>query len=408
MAFKLLKRDAGLVGIDFGYANIKVLQLSAAEDPQIARMGMIEFPDKIREDISARLSYAEEHLPRLINSLRLRSAKTAFSIPANLTAIQHVVVPKSEGAELEAQVRAQFAATVHCDLDQIVLRHIPVPSGQRRGSGQLEVICIAVGRDLVMRLVGLAKHCRMHVAAVHAEPLATIRAFDHITRRASDTELTTLYLDVGAGATKLVIAHGRELAFSKVITVAGHNFDERACQQVGGDIALARQHRLAMSMHANGGGTGATATAVAASPSRGGAASESLRAAPARADERRKGQLPPELHEVDEDVAAPDPLRIDLVELYETLTDEISMCIRYHQSSFPERRIDRAIFLGGESSQIDLCQFIAQRLRLRAHLGDPLARLTRQPSLITDGLPAAKAFPGWAVPLGLCLSPTDL
>ncbi|MFG0253224.1 MAG: hypothetical protein ACF8NJ_10160, partial [Phycisphaerales bacterium JB038] len=103
-----------------------------------------------------------------------------------------------------------------------------------------------------------------------------------------------------------------------------------------------------------------------------------------------------------------DSLAVDLTDLWDTLADEISMCIRYHQSAYPDRRIDRAIFLGGESANVDLCQHVARTLRVRAHLGDPLARLSRHPDLLMEGVAPAPAYPGWAVPLGLCVSPTDL
>ena len=55
MAFKVLKRDSGLVGIDFGTTGIKILQVTTGDNPQITRMGFLEFPLKERESFQSRL-----------------------------------------------------------------------------------------------------------------------------------------------------------------------------------------------------------------------------------------------------------------------------------------------------------------------------------------------------------------
>ena len=435
MAFKVLKRDSGLVGIDFGTTGIKILQVTTGDNPQITRMGFLEFPLKERESFQSRLEFARKNLPRLISKLHLRGARSACSIPPSLTVIQHVKTSRAIGSELDALVREEFVKAVPCNLDAIVLRHLQIPPEQNRSPSQVESICMAVSRSNVMQLVRLQKECRLLPAAMHAEPLATIYAFDHITQRADDSEMTTLYLDVGGGLTKVVIAHGKELVFTKSIPVAGKQFDQKACEQVGGDIALAHKHRLAAgSVVRRSKSTGETRNPDSALQSEHAlqygnqAAGASLSEAAAGSDlqqkfrdtgavstmeqDRRRGILPPEMRSLDENsgraVDPDDPLSIDLTDQLDILADEVSMCVRYHQSCFPQRRIDRAIFLGGESVSVDLCQHIARKLRLRAHLGDPLARLARHPHMITHGVEESRTYPGWAVPLGLCVGPTDI
>jgi type IV pilus assembly protein PilM len=421
MALNILKRDTGLVGLDFGYSGLKLLQLTGGDPPAILRMGFIRFPDAIRDDVDARLHQARQQLPKLLAKLQLKGTRAVCSIPAALTVVQHVQTPRVEGAELERQVRERFLQAVPCDLNGVVLRHFVVPPESRGNQGQQEVVCMAVSRDVVMKLVGLIKSCRLVPAAMHVEPLALVRAFDHITKRAEDSEITTLYLDVAAQGTRIIVAHGRDLVFSKMVNIGGTAFDKRACEQVGGSLELAHRHRLRADQvtaepgaAASNQGTSRQAVAAQARGQAGGQAGGAPIEADARAtavaDERRQGQLPPEMQSLEgvAGVAENDSLSIDLTDLWDTLADEISMCIRYHQSAYPSRRIDRAIFLGGESTNVDLCQHIARTLRLRAHLGDPLARLSRHPDLLVEGVPESHAYPGWAVPLGLCVSPTDL
>ena len=99
---------------------------------------------------------------------------------------------------------------------------------------------------------------------------------------------------------------------------------------------------------------------------------------------------------------------VDLSEQLDMICDELSMCLRYHQGLFPNRSVDRVIFIGGEARQKWLCQHVMKVLGLKAQLGDPLARLGVSNSARTPGLIRGQPQPGWAVPCGLCTAPTDL
>jgi Tfp pilus assembly PilM family ATPase len=93
-------------------------------------------------------------------------------------------------------------------------------------------------------------------------------------------------------------------------------------------------------------------------------------------------------------------------ETLECITDELQMCLRYYATMFPDRAVDRLVFIGGEARHRDTCQVIARALRLPAQLGDPLGRLARS-GRSEAGPDFTQPQPGWAVALGLCLSETD-
>src|SRR6185437_13726217 len=86
----------------------------------------------------------------------------------------------------------------------------------------------------------------------------------------------------------------------------------------------------------------------------------------------------------------------------ETLMAELMLCVRYYEGIYPGRVVDRAIFVGGESRHIPLCQKIAQRLCVPATLGDPLARLIKDQATQTN-LDVRQPQPGWAIAVGLSL-----
>jgi Tfp pilus assembly PilM family ATPase len=82
--------------------------------------------------------------------------------------------------------------------------------------------------------------------------------------------------------------------------------------------------------------------------------------------------------------------------------------MRYHEALFPGKKIERAVFVGGESRQRPLCQQLARALRIPAQVADPLARVARTGKEPMTGVDLREAQPAWSVPLGLCLSKTDL
>jgi Tfp pilus assembly PilM family ATPase len=95
--------------------------------------------------------------------------------------------------------------------------------------------------------------------------------------------------------------------------------------------------------------------------------------------------------------------------MIECLIDELQLCLRHHQSVFPEQRVEKLVFLGGESRHVDICQKIARSLHIGAQLGDPLARAVRlMQSKTPSGVDLRQAQPGWAVTMGLCLSDANL
>jgi hypothetical protein len=87
------------------------------------------------------------------------------------------------------------------------------------------------------------------------------------------------------------------------------------------------------------------------------------------------------------------------------LARELLFCARYYQSLFPDRPVERIVFLGGEAHHRAVCQQIARELRLPAMLGDPMLRMHRTHEGVECGdLAAGVPAPEWAVAFGCSLS----
>jgi len=418
------------VAIDFGVGSLKILRLEAgageADPPKLVAAGAVETPGELVGEHNARIDFQLEELPKLAASLGLKNMRAACSIPATQTFCKHMQLARDPDGTLEGAVSASVAAALRCVPDALVCRHVEVTGS----AGKAEVICLGASRDLVRRIMASMRAARLDPVGVHPEVLALLRSFDHITRRTEDAALTSLYLDIGCGSSKVSIAHGRELVFAKLLQLGGRHLDAAVAMQHKCDTATARAKRLAAGEvvaksaavlppsaagEAGGGlalmaaGMSMASAATKAQAEAGGESGAGGVDVAAVMMDRRSGKPAPGLGELGSDAAAPAVVRgIDLSEPLETLTDEIAMCLRYHESLFPGKRPDRVVFTGGESRHRGLCQHVARVLRMNAQLADPLARLGRDASAVISGVDLSGPQPGWAVALGVALAPTDL
>jgi type IV pilus assembly protein PilM len=420
------------VAVDFGTGALKALQIERTEtECSLVSAACLETPEDLLHDPGKRLRFQSDALPKLLKAGEFKGKRGVCAIPASLSFCKHLKVPK-DGTPIGAIVEAALVQQFGCHPSQMVFRHFEVADLPSPGGGQqTEVICLAATRELVGRLMGTLREAKLEPVGMHCEQLALIRAFEPISRRTDDKTSTTLYLDIGAGSTNMLIAQGQSLMFSKRIEMGGRFLDEAICKQTKCSMSEARKLRADLDGIVLGATPAAARNAsfldrpvltpsgavpvsgsAAANEARARsetAASRSATAAAVAASERRQ-ESGSSIFSGDLGRQAPRafvPPKADLTEPLEIMTDDIALALRYYASLFPARPIERTVFVGGEARYRGLCQHIARAIRVSAQIADPLASVARG-NQTTPGVDLRQPQPGWAVPLGLCLLPTDL
>jgi Tfp pilus assembly PilM family ATPase len=414
----LFSPQASPIAIDFGTSSIKLLQISDGERPKITAAAQLPIPVSARTNLEAAIAFHAEYLPKMLADGQFKSKRAVISIPAAQTLVQHMQLPNMPTASRDDLVMGQLHHQMGCAPGSVVVRTYDVGEVHRGGQVQTEIICVAMARNTVMRYIDLLKRCKLTVVGVHPAAVAIARAFGHLNRRESDAELTTLYVDLGWGGTHVAISHGTRLVFGRQIQLGGREFDRRIAETLHCNAAEAQVHRLAMNASIASVATDNTSETGEPSEGRLKAAADAHESGKQQkqlggtvaVEEDRRDSLHPaaSCYLIPEGIPSPRAANVDLTELLDTMCDELSMCLRYHEGLFPGRVIDRAIFLGGEARQVWLCQHLARTLRVPGQLGDPLSRLTHDRQLKTPGLNLGEPQPGWAVANGLCTAPTDL
>ena len=378
------------IAIDFGADSLKVLQIVPGDPPQLIAAGRAVLPAEARTDPGARTAFLAEALRDLLRQQPFKGRRAILSFPAFQTLMQHLEIGRAEGDEVETAVGMQLRNRLDVEPSRMVIRHFPVRQHLRDGATLQEVICLAASRDVVMGYLDIARRCKIDVIGMHTEPVAVLKAFEHLYRRPADQDRTTCFIDIGAAMTKVVIAHGTRMVFAKSIHAAGDQMTRQLAKSRSIDFMEAYRLRTEQ-----GNGTmGDAATsfdddAVGLHPAL--RADPSERAATAMLDSAQAV------------TAAPDS------DALECIVDELQLCLRYHARLFPDKTVEKLVFLGGEARNLASCQTVARSVRVAAQLGDPFARVARiGQAKAAQGVDLDVPQPGWAVAMGLCLSEANL
>ncbi len=381
MALGFTKPRFSPIAIDFGTDTLKVLQLSLGDAPQLIASACAVIPELARTDVSSRAAFLAETLRGLLKSQPFKGKRAICSIPAFQTLIQHMELTKAEHEDFDAQIGLHLIQRFNVDPSRMVVRNHCVGKILREGTTRHQVVCIAARRDAVMKYIDLANQCKLEVVGMHSEPMALVRAHPLLSGRDTGPGVTC-YIDIGAGMTKLIVPHGQELAFAKTVHAAGDHLTRELAQMNGINFDQARNLRV----KARAQQTSPTNAAVG---SQGGIPQDGPQISDAPVSES----------------AEPEEVSVTI----ESLIDELRLSIRYYHSIFPDRPIQQLVFLGGESQDVKMCQMIARSVRVAARLGDPFAGVdTLDSQGRSGGIESYKPMPGWAVPLGLCLSEANL
>lgn len=366
----LMKQLSPAIGVDFGYSALKVIQIQPGSVPTLVAAAMLETPEELIDDHPKRLEFQLQALPRLIKKGGFHGRRVSASLPSWQLFCKHLQLQRVDGVPMQQLVAAAVAQQVGCDPGALVLRHHEVPASI---GGKSEIIVNAAARAAVDHMVSAMRKGGLEPVGMHSEFEAAMHAFE-IAGGGSSSDDAALYVDFGSHTTKAMIAHGKRIVFERVIEIGGRHLDRALARQRRCPIAQAHRERLALER--------------LEPEARSGESMAFLRNAP---DASGANDDQPDLHE---------PLEI--------LADEIRMSLRYHESLFGSKRVEQAVFLGGESLHQAFSKSIAQRLGVSSKLADPLAKVARTGNEPCQGVDIRKSQPSFGVAVGLCQCPADL
>ena len=367
---KLFRKKLYPIGIDLGSHSLKIIQVTESEGGlQLIAAAKAVVPPEIRHDPLGLQNWYIANIKELLAVKPCRGKKVVSCLPARTMLIQHLRVPKIEEKQLKKTLPWEAQEKLPFDVAGALLRHITAGEVYEGDETMLEVILLAASRNVVQQHLHLIEQTKIEIDSVSVEACALVNSFAHLQERTEQESRAILLVDLGHSCTKVVAVHGPKMAFCRTICPGTKKVsNEKPVSDKKEIVVNSETDSPAFAVET------ATATITEKIPENGTVANKT---------DSHAGTVLTEL------------------------ATEIRSCIRYHNILFEADPISRIIFVGGQAKDKQLCQHLAQELRLPAQLGDPLARIETGSRIGKHSdLDAEQINSDWAVAFGLCLGET--
>jgi len=408
---------ANPIGVDFGSDCLRLAQVQyVGNEYRLIAAACADVPSHFRHNPAAKLAFFVETTRDLLAQGKFHSRQAVLALPASCMHIQHLRIARMDEAETKKALPWEARGKLPIDPSQALIRHLIAGEIYQDAEPKNEVIVMAAAREFINQLLASAARAKLDVIGMNVEPKAIVDCFNHVYRRKTDADVTNCFLDIGSCASRAVIARGQQIFFARSIPIGGDHFNKASALALRIGLEQAKLLRIQL-CHTQPLMNERQDKVVVSEPDSSleqalpvlGAAMQASRqpaAAPAPPAPTATDDAPAAKPAVDElaqqgkvvDQACREPLN--------KLIEELDLCRRYYESTFPSKPLDRLVFVGGEARQRGLCQHIARELGLTAQVGDPLVRMGRISDVgIESGIDRRQPQPGWTVAIGLSLGP---
>jgi type IV pilus assembly protein PilM len=434
----LFARATNPIGVDFGSDCLRLAQVApaGAGEYKLIAAASADVPNHVRHDPAGRINFFVETTKELLAAGNFRNRQACLGLPASMMFIQHLRMPKLDADGMKKALPWELRGKLPIDPSHALLRHIiagDVFDGQEPKD---EVIVMAAAKETINAFLAAAARAKLDIVGMNVEPKALVDCFTNIYRRKSDENAMNCFVDIGCVATRCVVARGNEIYFARTIPVGGDHFSRATANALKiklDDAKLLRVKVAQLSAAAMGGdekpdpaaantinpaapvarndtsldNSFALLSAGMSSERRTAAQTEGNPAVPAQVAAEQAGAAAAAAPVDEALLKQAKQVEAACKESLGRLIDELELCRRYYEATFPKNPIDRLVFIGGEARQKSLCQQIARRMGLAAQVGDPMVRLNKNSDMGIDcGIDRRQPQPGWAVAIGLSMGPT--
>ena len=355
--WKLKTRGLQPIGLDIGHNSVKMIQL-------VRNGGQIRViaADKVRVDPGIdgdgeeRRSFVISAIKRMLAEGNFRGRSVVSCLPNDRLKITSLRLAEVEDEKIERALRKEAAQRFGLDPDKDAINYVLAGSVRQGDEIKNELILFAADNETIKSHIGMLEEAQLRPVGIDTVPCALFRSFERSLRRQEDREQTVVFVDVGSRFTTVVFGRGGEISFVKQIPIGGEKFNREIAARLGISVNEAEMLRGKLGMERS-------------------ASAERGLVVPASGS-TEQGSSVPILQGGQNGVGLDASTRQVMVDamgvVAEELAREISLCFRYYTVTFRGKRVEQAVFAGGEAYENILLNVLRRQLTVEIEVAQPL------------------------------------
>jgi type IV pilus assembly protein PilM len=353
------KRPMGLfsarapVGLDLGSHTLKAAEVVRSDGVfKVRRVGMVQTPPgAVSKGVAVNPEALAPAISKLLQEAGIRSKRVVTALGGEAVVIRKVTVPEMPQAELEEAITLEAEQYLPEGVGE-VRRHYRV-LGRTPENGQLEVLLVAAGKEVVNRHLAPLAMAGLASPVMEVTPFSMVRA----VAPGSPGEKAALYVNLGAESSDILILDKEGLRLARNIRIGGTTLTKAIAETLNLDVAAA------------------------------------LRLKEQRAQVLLEGTPPED--------AVLRQLHQAILPVITSITTELRRSLDFYQARLGSQSVSKVVLTGGTAKLKNLAPFLSGKLRVPVEIGNPFG--TCEPDAGFSPEYVADVAPMMAVAVGLAL-----
>lgn len=334
-------------GLDIGTHSLRLVEVDKTKKPyKLVTFGMEPTPQSgVISESTLDLQVLADAIKRLVKDSKVSTSNVVTAFPESSIFTRLVETPTIAQKDMSSAIKYLAEEYVPIPINDVSLVFQVLRNGSPATGGKMEILLIAVPKDLIEKYIKLAKMAGLKPAGMETEILAVSRSIVG----SSATAPTSLIISIGASTTDLAILTGGVIAFTRSIPTGGQALSKALAQELNFDLGQAEEYK------------------------------------------KTYGLLESELG---------GKIMSAIKPIFDVMVSETNRALAFYQRKYPNDPIKRVMLCGGSAKLPGLIVYLAQSLGLEVQIGDPWTFITADPSLQPK---LSQYAPDFAVACGLAL-----
>jgi type IV pilus assembly protein PilM len=368
ISWRLKTRGLRPIGLDIGHSSIKMIQLAVnGEQVSVHAADRIRIDGDVNGDSEERRSFVISAIKQMLVRTNFQGKSVVSCLPNDKLKITSLRLAEAEMAEIEQTLRKEVSQRFGLNPDRDLINFLVAGSTRQGDEIRKELILFAADNETIKQHIDMLEEARLRPVAIDTVPCALFRSFERLLRRQEDKERTVVFVDLGRRFTTVVFGCGGEISFVKQMQLGGEKFNHEIAAKLGISVKEAETLREHLRSDRSASETGMQ-------------------------NGTSKNRI---------DALTRQAVADAIGTVAEELAREISLCFRYYTVTFRGKRVERAVFTGGEAHEGILLDVLRRQLPVEIEVAQPLKGFD-----MTDvKFDACKrgSLCDWAVAVGLSL-----